>query len=435
MPRFGGFLAILRDFVRDARGSIVPLVGVGFVVGSGFAAVGVDYVRSTAHRQSLQLAADAAALAAATRLPSQERATAAALLYVEKNMPAAEFGSVLAKRDIEFGVWDDKRMAFVPGGDGAAGGSAVRVTARLSVVNGNPVTTLLGGVIGVDYFEAAASAVAGRGGAPCVLTLDPMESTSMRVRSKASLEAHGCGVQVNSTAKNALRVDGNALIASAGNCVGGTVSVSGSSSLTPEPREMCPGQPDPFAGLVLPSYGSCTESDAEYAGDTAHLSPGVYCGGLKIEEGSDITFEPGLYVMKDGPLTVDSDSRLGGEGVTILLTGDDSYLDFDGGSEIDLSAPKSGDLQGMLMIQDPAYRHDHFWNGESTANLVGVVYLPTGALTADSSNQVTPYKACTVLITEDLQISNKSSISIDISGADCRDVLPGPYSSGVVLYR
>lgn len=414
---------------------MVPLIAIGFVVSAGFAAMGVDLVRASAMRQSLQLAADAAALAAATRLPSQADAEKAALAYVERNMPASEFREVLHPRDIEFGVWDDKAMAFVAGDDNSPARSAVRVTTRLSTANDNVFSTALAGVIGIDTIDVSASAIAGRGGAPCVLTLEPAGSKSMRIRSKAKLETYGCGVQINSTAKSALRVDGNAHIQSAGVCVGGKASVAGSSTVNPEAREMCPGQPDPFAGFIFPAYGGCTENEAEFEQQSAIIWPGVYCGGLEIADGSDITMQPGLYVMKNGPLVVSENSQVAGEGVTILLTGEDSYLDFEGSSMIDLSAPKDGDLQGMLMIQDPRYSNDHYWNGDSRTNLVGVVYLPTGALTADSSNNVTPYRACTVLITKDLGISNKSSISIDISDADCRDVLAGPYSSGVVLYR
>jgi hypothetical protein len=424
---------LLTAVWRDRRGAAAPMMAFGIVVILGAAAIGVDLTRVRALQQSLSLAADAAALAAAARLPDEDAARAAALAYVEKNMPSADYGAVLSEDDVEIGHWDPKARTFTPGGTIPASASvtAVRVTARLADANANAVRTLFGGIFGVGTFDVAQQAIAGRTGAPCVISLDGAASGAANLGWNSRLEAFGCGVQVNSSSRRALLVSNAATLFAADICIGGGMASTG--SVEPDPREYCNGQTDPLATLDDPKYSGCEYNKKVYSGSKITLNPGVYCGGVTIENGADIILSPGIYIIKDGPLKVLDKSSLSGSEVTIYLTGTKTILNFNDESYVNLSAPITGQYQGILFFQNRYDSNSHKWNGNST-NLIGVVYLPSSALAASSNHLVTPYRSCTVIITKTLEINSGAGVSIDLASSSCREMLPSAYRRGVVLF-
>lgn len=79
----------------------------------------------------------------------------------------------------------------------------------------------------------------------------------------------------------------------------------------------------------------------------------MYCKGLKITAGAQVTLANGVYIIKDGPLVVDKAAMLTGTQVGIYLTGPGSNLTFANDSTITLSAPKDGLLAGLLIFDDP----------------------------------------------------------------------------------
>ncbi len=424
------FLWAWRGVASDVRGSMAPLIAFGVIVGISGAALSVDLIRGSALQQSLHMAADAAALAAAARLPDTTAATEVALAYVEKNMPATQYGRVLDPADVEFGLWDAKNRTFTPQ-TGTV--TAVRVTTRLSEQNENAVGTFFAGILGRSKIDVAASAIAGRSGAPCVIALDPAAKGSTSLKTNASIEATACGVQVNSTANAALSISGNSTIEASDICVGGTVSRMNASSTTPEAREHCPGQADPLANLQPPSYSGCDHGLTVLKDVVKTLSPGVYCTGIQITGTSDITLAPGTYVLLNGPLMIASTAKLRGENVTIYLKGLLANIDFLDDAQIELTAPTSGDMAGILFFQDRASRNIHFWAGDSSTNLHGVIYVPGSKLYSSNTNLITPTRACAVLIANELEFDKESGMSIDLTDAKCRAGLPGPYQRGVVL--
>ena len=465
----------LKGFLRGSDGSSAIMFAVGLSVVFGAAALAIDYSRALAARQFLASAADAAALAAVSGLPDVDEARRMAMAYVERNLPSAQYGKSLAAQDVEFGTWDTETGQFKPlGGSSSQGGpygdddddddvisarfastasydksagspasdygttpNAVRITTRMAESNGNELDMLFAWVVDKDNMDVSASAVAGRGGPPCVLALNPSDSSAMSLSFRARLETIGCGVQVNSKARPAFEVKDNASIVSASTCVGGTSDVVSSVAAEPEPKNHCPGMSDPLAGLEPPSYGGCDHVDESYE-DYATLEPGVYCGGLKLGKffrRADITMAPGLYVIKDGAFSTNGFTTITGTGVTVFLTGADAELSIMPGTTMNLTAPTSGALQGVLIFQDPDFGGTHQWQGWSKGNLRGVVYLPSGKLLSRADNDMTPEGACLVLIADTLELTGFSKLSIDITSAACRATLPGPYGRGIVLLQ
>lgn len=466
----------LRAFLQGTDGGSAIMVAVSLTVVFGAAALAIDYARALAARQFLASAADAAALAAVSGLPDVDEARRMAVAYVEKNLPSGQYGKALSAQDIEFGTWDAETGEFIPtrresydddddddDGKGiptgfastasasygkSAGGTAaiydhgvtptaVRITTRMAQSNGNGLDTLFAWALDRNSMDVSASSVAGRGGPPCVLALNPSDSSAMSLSFRARLETIGCGVQVNSKARPAFEVKDSASILSTGICIGGTSDLVSSVAAEPEPKDHCPGMSDPMAGLELPDYGDCDHVNESYE-DYATLEPGVYCGGLKLGKflkRADITMAPGLYVIRDGAFSTTGFTTITGSGVTIFLTGADAVLSIMPGTTLNLTAPTSGPLQGVLVFQDPDFGGTHAWQGWSKGDLRGVVYLPAGKLLSRADNDITPEGACLVLIADTLELQGFSKLSIDITSAECRATLPGPYGRGIVLLQ
>jgi hypothetical protein len=150
--------ALCLGFRRDQRGGVMPLVALCMTVILGFAALAIDLGQERALHTALEATADSAALAAASQLPNEKKARAAALEYAEKNMPAEQNGTVLADADIVFGTWYEGRREFVAGGPFT---NAVQVTARRDQQNGNPAPTFFLQIFGRDHADISAVSLAG----------------------------------------------------------------------------------------------------------------------------------------------------------------------------------------------------------------------------------------------------------------------------------
>ena len=77
-----------------------------------------------------------------------------------------------------------------------------------------------------------------------------------------------------------------------------------------------------------PTIGGCDYSNKIVDGISATLQPGVYCGGLIPTNGAAVRLSSGIFIIKDGPLTVDGASISGTE-VGIYLKGPAANLTFD----------------------------------------------------------------------------------------------------------
>ena len=163
--------------------------------------------------------------------------------------------------------------------------------------------------------------------------------------------------------------------------------------------------------------------------ETRTLSPGVYCGGLVISGSSHVTFRPGVYVMKDGPLEVTMTSTITGENVGFYLTGDNALFLFAGGSTVSLTAPKDGPLAGLLFFEDrsnPAGRY-HEIVSENARKLVGTIYLPKGNFAVSSKKPVADQSAYTAIVANTIQL-NKYPVLVLNSDYELTDV---PIPSGL----
>ncbi len=255
--------------------------------------------------------------------------------------------------------------------------------------------------------------------AGCIYVLSTNATNAMSLSGSSSATS-ACGIFINSSAHPALSVSGSSSLHSTQILInGGTYSVGGSSVVSPTPNTSGGSVTDPLASLAMPSVGSCDYTNRSI-GSSAHvtISPGVYCGGLRVSGSSLVTLNSGIYTMNGGGLVVTSSSTLSGTDVLIFNTGQSGQtpapISIDASSVINLSAPTSGAYQGILFMQDRgiSYSGTNVITGSSTV-YTGTMYFPSTALSYGGSSSGT----YTALIAKTLTLTGSSVIRNDPTGS------------------
>lgn len=317
----------------------------------------IDYANSVRIRTALQAVADGAALSAAKELrlsrTSNDNVLAAAEGYAHDALPYA------------------KDLLVSGGITETSDGVTVNLTQRVPLIL-PPSINLLPGTVSA---KAEAKAY---GGAPmCLLGLDPEGDEVVHV-SDAGISAPECTVQANSSSPHALKVNAYGRISAATICTGGGVKNEGG-TLDPAVKLDCPKAEDPLAGRPAPPVGGCDYDDKRVIG-FAVLQPGVYCKGLRITT-AYVQLNPGIYIIKDGPLLVENGSQLRGQNVGFFFTGTDARFTIDPFTVISLTAPKNGTMAGLLFYEDRKNDPVRFEMFSLNAPvLLGTFYLPKSEL-------------------------------------------------------
>ncbi len=235
----------------------------------------------------------------------------------------------------------------------------------------------------------------------CLMTLDRTARGSLTIEKNAAINAPGCSIQVNSDDQNAFIAAGNYVPSAQKICVHGGVN----GNVGPNTQAQCSYVEDPYANIEGPQFvgneacqhgpissiifdllfvRTLEEAEAVVGGTLSVgspdkvLTPGVYCGGLHIYD-SNVTFEPGTYIIHDGPLSIGHNSVVAGDGVTFVFTGEDSFLYTYDEVSIDLTAPSRGEYAGLIFAQDrdASAGETSIIKGSADIKLVGTSYFPT----------------------------------------------------------
>ncbi|MCC2097201.1 MAG: pilus assembly protein [Hyphomicrobiales bacterium] len=399
----------LDRIVSDLRGSIALNAALGLPVALIAAGAAIDYTNLNSQRTTIQILADTTAVASAKELRTGNGNSQTINAIAGNVALAAMAGSPLAdSTTIKAAAIDN--------------GNAVTVTIR------RIVPSLVGKLIAPELVTVTATATARLAGSPavCLLALNKTAIKSLEAQQTALLTGAGCGLYSDSTAANSIIAKGQAritakLICSAGGAVGNT------SGLTPAPTTDCPPIGDPLASRPMPSYGGCTETNLVLSGGTQTLNPGVYCGGLRITDGAKVIANPGVFVIKDGPLTVDGNSSLTANEAGFFLTGTGARLHFAAGANmINLKAPITGPLAGLLVFEDRnnagGVRHEV--QSDDARNLLGTIYLPRGVLSIGSNARVADQSAYTVIIADSVVLTGGPNMVLNANYASTNVPVP-----------
>ena len=261
----------------------------------------------------------------------------------------------------------------------------------------------------------------------CVLALDPTADSALNITGSADIDLTGCGVHVNSSDAEALKVSGSGDLTTDFAHVTGGYLESGSGDLisAETPETGVATLPDPFADLVVPSTpAGCTQTNYSLSGnppDPTTLSPGRYCNGLNINANEQVIFSPGVYLIDEGEFMINGQANITGTGVTIILTGSGSDWasgTINGGANVNLSAPTSGPFAGVAFMKDPASGSsgEVKFNGGADMNISGAIYVPTDEV--EFIGNVSVGTGCTIIVAGTVKFSGNSSLGNDCSDYD-----------------
>ncbi len=144
------------------------------------------------------------------------------------------------------------------------------------------------------------------------------------------------------------------------------------------------------------------------------LDPGTYCDGIRIMANSTIIMNPGVYVMKDGPFRIDSNSTVQGDQVVIAFTGIDSTLYLGSGAIVNLTSPVSGPYMNIQFFQDKLSSTDAWVTmmGNITLTFDGVMYFPTQDVWIGGGSIINAKSPSYIFVTEKMWFQDNSVIEV-----------------------
>jgi Flp pilus assembly protein TadG len=146
-----------QSFAQDEAGGMTVLGLFMFIWMLMLGGLALDAARGQNMVTLMQNTADSAALAAMVVRPDQTESEAKveAIRIASLNMPARQYGTVLADTDIEFGRWNGQTRQFTPQPGSM---EAVRVSVRRTTENQNALQTTLMRFLGIGSFDLVQSA-------------------------------------------------------------------------------------------------------------------------------------------------------------------------------------------------------------------------------------------------------------------------------------
>jgi len=305
------------------------------------------------------------------------------------------------------------------------------ITARVVQRVPSTFSAVLGNTSGL---VAARATAAIQPGIACVYALDPSAAGSYTQNGGTTFNAN-CGIYVDSNNSSAAMLGngGASVNASSINVVGG---VSWQGPINPAPTTGVPRFPDPLSYLPPPSLcgassgcpdANCPNNAKAFVvnGDTT-LSPGVYCGGIWVKQGT-ATFSAGRYIIVGGGIgTQDTNSIIVGSNVFIYNTYDQhnafSPINFNANSSVQLSAPDDDPpYSGILYFEDRgccATMQTDSFQGGSSSYFQGTIYAPASLVqfAGNPSVGVTSSTAkYTVVVGRQFSLQGTSNMSNDFS--------------------
>ncbi len=388
MPKLALLAGRVLAFAKDRSGGLTVAFGLaigGIVVSAGAV---LDYSNASTQRYRLQSIADAAAMAGAREF-RLGNASEQVIKDSVANHARAALGDMLASTTVS----------------SAADVANKSATALLT----GKVKTYVMHLTGVQLTTVSVRATAKMtGGAPvCVIGLTETENGAVDLEKSARLSAPNCAVYSNSKMPNGLASKNSAVMTANFICSAGGVERAGPSSFFPQPRTDCPVIPDPLQSRPLPNPGGCMATNLIIKGTIQSLNPGTYCGGLTIEDLSVVTLHPGTYIFKDGPLLLKNGGRLTGVNVSLFFSGPSAIMKFEENTIVSLTAPRAGDMAGILISEDrknPTGQQFEIYSNDART-LLGTIYLPRGNLFVAANRPVGDQSAYTIVVARRFTLS------------------------------
>lgn len=391
----------LVRFLKDRSGQALLIFGLASPIAIGGAGMAVDVSMWVRQKDSLQLLADSAALAAASELARSGSTS--------EKMAKAE---TVAKGFVD------------SNGDGRTIDVVVDVAAmKADVTVSEPARISFGKMFGISDFDLAAESTASLAVAEaraCVIALDESAKVGVNISGTGDFLAPDCWVKSHSTSDTSITIGGSATVKAAMLCAAGKTRVNGASAeidaSTPKWDECYEGT-DPYAALEYPlvSMAGCQKNVSLNVKTNVTLS-GKYCGDLTVNSDGNVTIASDLYV--EGNVKITAKGNVTGEGVTIFLMDESSSFDVAGQGHVSLSAPAmSGDLPGVVLVSPQSKPAGKLpvsrISGGAYVDLSGSVYLPFHDFVWRGNSKTADPSVITMVIANTVDIAGTATIKYE----------------------
>lgn len=431
----------LKQFLKAQSGASAILFALALPAVLGTIGGAVDYAALARQQSAIKNAADSAALSVAREMTmaqmSEAQLQTAAQRFAEANAVSLGLSGLSVKA--------------TPTTDRL--GLRVDATATAKTPLG-----LLASLGGVQNLTSSATARVGQQTKLCLLSISEArtddlksklyiseETTGIDLQNGARLNAPGCLIHTNVSSRTALTVGAGAKINAGILCaVGGIQNLGG--SVEAAIVDSCPKVPNPMDHRTYPNVKQrCNNEDykiVEYKTGSHTMRPGNHCGDTIISGDAKVTMLPGNYAFQ-GALVVRGNAELVGTNVGLYFWGSNAaaqlrraYFAFLENALIDISAPESGQMAGMLiwegingavtdaLIKKIANSNYHQINTARAKRLTGTIYLPAGRLLIDAPVRVAEESDYTVLLVNRLDLSDGPILVLNSNYAKSRVPVP-----------
>ncbi|WP_334163030.1 pilus assembly protein TadG-related protein [Phenylobacterium sp.] len=413
--RLGGLLAVGRALRADRAGATAITTGLLMVVGLGFVGLGVDVGAAYNARRAAQNAADSAAFSGAAAAMGGDPNVA-----LQARAVADRYGMVHGEDGVTVEV-----------NSPASRGAYAANPQAVEVIVTRPMKRFFAAFLGAEegVVRARAVAVAGSAGDGCIIALNPSVGDAILINGGVTVTAAGCSVYSNSASNRSMTANGPSTVDAKSVELVGQLLRNGPGVITGPVNTGVPTVADPYRDVGVPAYAHlpCETPHIITSGQT--LNPQrkpivVYCTGLTVQTLQTVTFNPGIYVV-EGPLIFNGNVVVRGDGVTFVMTnrgtGPIPSVTVNGASaDIELSAPSSGPMGGILFYQDGrAGSGSNIFNGGSRARFRGALYFPSQAVIFNGGTDVTS-GGCTQLIANRITFNGAARLAMDCAGMPLR---------------
>jgi Flp pilus assembly protein TadG len=368
------FARPIISLLGNRRGSVGVITAITAFAVCGLVGLGVDVSLWYMNARRIQTIAEVTALSAG-RLLSDSSQTTSTITTVANNDALLNGFSTAT---------DTLAVSFGPSGNAPPAATTITVTVKRSVPL---VFSAL--FLSSQPVASAAATASSTGPAVCIYVLGTGSQT-LTVNSSFNLNAPNCEIDVASTASTAAIFDSGATLSVMKTCVAGTVINNGATVGGLATR--CSTHSNPYKGtLAAPTVGGCTVNSANYSG-TVSLNPGTYCGNFNFNGTGTVKLAAGTYIFNGTNWNINSGWTITGTGVTFYFVNSSSYVQFNSGVTVSLTAPTSGTYANVLMFEPDGLSTSSFAiDGASSSGhaLQGLVYLPSRNITFNSTHSGT----------------------------------------------
>lgn len=352
----------IKTFLNSGSGNISILWSISAVAVIGAAGVAIDFSRASMTTTQLQSLLDSATVAGVSSSLDKKKQIGFAEKFYQANR-----GTEFSNYKVEFAIAGRNLKGMASG----------------------EFDTSLSRVLGIESVKIAATSLATSSPALepiCLMAMHPTRKHTLEMNGSVKIHAPNCNIYGNSNNTDDVidpHTSQNEMIGLYIGTIGGGHHYL--ENVHPTADFGTELVLDPLSGLEISSVGSCIKSKYTITNTNMTLPAGHYCGGLTINNNSEVLLEDGgTYYISGGSFII-ADSELKGKNVTVILTDAATNIGWSN-SKIVMSAKTEGDFAGLAIIGQRVNTNNTF--DSSTIDINGAVYMPLGAF--DWINKGTP---------------------------------------------